>query len=281
VSARRASRAWGRRLAQALAVGGGLVMLFPLYLTFVFATQPDPAIASAPAPLWFGPALGANLSELFVRLPFFWQNLWMSLRVALATALSQLVLCSLAGYAFAMLEFRGKDVLFALLLSTLLLPGFLGMIPHRLLIGWLGWHDTARGLVVPAAASALGIFLMRQYVSRAVSRELLEAARLDGCTTTGIYWRIVLPVVTPALSALALIAFVGSWNDLGRQMMTLHDMPVYTAPLALSALVGTGHPPLGAMFAGAALTLLPVIAVFALCARRLFRNLVVDSNAGL
>jgi multiple sugar transport system permease protein len=174
------------------------------------------------------------------------------------------------------------SVLRSLLLSTLLLPSFVGMIPHRMLIGWLGWHDTARGLVVPAAASALGIFLMRQYIEKAVSRELVEAAKLDGCSTTGVYWRIVLPSIYPALAALALIAFVGSWNDYAAQLMTLHDMQVYTAPMALDAMVGTGGPPpVGPLFAGAALSMLPVLAVFALCARRLFQSLVVDSNVGL
>jgi multiple sugar transport system permease protein len=276
----RATRAWGRRLSRAAVVTGGLVMLFPLYLTFVFATHTDQAILSSPAPIWFGPALGGNLRDLLGRLPFFWQNLWMGLRVAAVTALLQVLLCSVAGYAFAMLRFKGKDVIFALVLATLLLPGFLGMIPLRMMIGWLHWYDTARGLVVPAAASALGIFLMRQYVGTAVSRELIEAARLDGCSTTGIYWRIVLPLVRPALAALALIAFIGSWNDLTAQMMVLHHMPLYTAPLALSSLVGIGRAPLGALFAGAALTLLPVMAMFALCARGLFRNLVIDGTSG-
>lgn len=281
MSTRSAARAWRRRLSRALVIAGGLLLLFPLYLTFVFATHTDAAIHSSPAPIWFGHALGGNLRELLTRLPFFRQNLWMSLRVAAVTALAQALLCSVAGYAFAMLRFKGKDALFALVLSTLLLPGFLGMIPHRMLIGWLDWYDTAHGLVIPAAASALGIFLMRQYVGTAVSRELIEAARLDGCTTTGIYWRIVLPLVRPALAALVLIVFIGSWNDLTAQMMVLHDMPLYTAPLALSSLAGNGGVPLGAVFAGAALTLLPVMAVFALCARGLFRNLVVDSSAGL
>jgi multiple sugar transport system permease protein len=280
MSARARTSAWRRNLTRALVVGGGLAMLFPLYLVFVFATHTDEAITSSPAPLWFGSAFGSNLRELVERLPYFWQNLWMSVRVAGAVALLQMVLCSLAGYAFAMMEFRGKDVLFALLLSTLLLPGFLGMIPHRMMIGWLGWNDTARGLIVPGAASALGIFLMRQYVGTAVTRELIEAARLDGCSTTGVYLRIVLPLVRPALAALALIGFIGAWNDLLRQMMTLHDMQAYTAPLALRSLLGSGHFPLGATFAGVAVTMLPVITVFALCARRLFQTLAIDSTAG-
>jgi multiple sugar transport system permease protein len=280
MSARSTARSWRRALSRAILVGGGLAMLFPIYLIFVFATHTDAAITSSPAPLWFGSAFAGNLRQLLERLPYFWQNLWMSVRVAGAVALLQVVLCSLAGYAFALLEFKGKDVLFALLLSTLLLPGFLGMIPHRMLIGWLGWHDSAAGLVVPGAVSALGIFLMRQYIGTAVSRELIEAARLDGCSTTGIHVRIVLPMVRPALAALALIAFIGAWNDLLRQLMTLHDMEAYTAPLALRSIVRTGYTPLGPLFAGAALTMLPVIAVFAFCARSLFRTLAMESSAG-
>jgi multiple sugar transport system permease protein len=261
-------------------VGVGVAMLLPLYLVFVFATHTDAEIMSSPAPIWFGSAFRTNLADLLQRLPYFWQNLWMSVRVAGAVALLQMLLCSLAGYAFAMLEFRGKDVLFALVLSTLLLPGFVGMIPHRMMMGGLGWNDSARGLIVPGAAGALGIFLMRQYIGKAISRELVEAARLDGCGTTGFFFRIVLPIVSPALAALALIAFLGSWNDLLRQMMTLHDMETRTAPFALDSLIGFGPLPLGALFVGSALTMLPVIAVFALCARRLFRTLAVDSSAG-
>ncbi len=276
----RARRAWRRALANAAIIGLGLFILFPLYLMVVFATHTDARIMTSPAPLWFGNALEQNLAELLQRLPFFWRNLGISLRAAGLAAALQVVLCSIAGYAFAMLEFKGKDLLFALVLSTLLLPGFLALIPHRMLIDALRWNDTVRGLVVPAASSALGIFLMRQYVQKAVSRELIEAAKLDGCGPTGIYWRVVMPVCRPAVAALALIAFLGAWNDLGRQIMTLHDMQAYTAPLALRSIVGNIHFPLGPSFAGASLTILPVIAVFALCARSLFRTLAVDSSAG-
>ncbi len=177
------SRARARhRLAQrAGVVLLGLAMVFPLYLMFVFATHDDARIMSSPAPLWFGPSLRENLGGLLALRPHFARNLAVSLEAATATALLQMLLCSIAGYAFAMFEFKGKDLLFALILVTLLIPGFLGMIPHRMLIDRLGWADSVHGLVIPAAGGALGIFLMRQYVSKAVSRELIEAAKLDGC----------------------------------------------------------------------------------------------------
>lgn len=274
------SRARALFVNRALVVLLGLGMAFPLYLVFVFATHDDARIMSSPAPLWFGPSLRENLGGLLALRPHFLQNLAVSLEAATATALLQMVLCSLAGYAFAMFEFKGKDLLFALILATLLLPGFLGMIPHRMLIDRLGWANTVHGLVIPAAGGALGIFLMRQYVSKAVSRELIEAAKLDGCSPTGVYWRVVLPVVRPAIAALALIAFLQSWTDVGRQLLTLHDMERYTATLALASLVGNGHLPLGPIFAGAAISMLPVLIVFSLCARSLFRTLVVESSGG-
>jgi multiple sugar transport system permease protein len=274
------SRARALLVNRALVVLLGLAMAFPLYLVFVFATHDDARIMSSPAPLWFGPSLRENLGGLLALRPHFLQNLAVSLEAAAATAGLQMILCSLAGYAFAMFEFKGKDLLFALILATLLLPGFLGMIPHRMLIDRLGWANTVHGLVIPAAGGALGIFLMRQYVGKAVSRELIEAAKLDGCSPTGVYWRVVLPVVRPAIAALALIAFLQSWTDVGRQLLTLHDMERYTATLALASLAGNGHLPLGPIFAGAAISMLPVLIVFALCARSLFRTLVVESSGG-
>lgn len=274
------SRARRRFLSRALVVALGALLAFPLYMVFVCATHTDARLMAAPAPLWFGAALRDNLHGLLELRPFFWRNLGVSLEAAALTSALQVVLCSIAGYAFAMLEFRGKDALFTLLLVTLLLPGFLGFIPNRMLIDRLGWNDSVHGLVIPAASSALGIFLMRQYVSKAVSRELIEAAKLDGCGTTGIYWRVVLPLVRPAIAALALIAFLQSWNDLGRQILTLRRMEAYTATLAIRSMLGNGHVPLGPVFAGAAVTTLPVLVMFALCARNLFRTLAVDSSAG-
>ncbi len=152
MSARQRSRR--RHVLRALVLLGGISLLAPLYLMLVFATHTDAEIMSMPAPLWFGSHLEGNLRELFARLPHFAANLWMSLRAASTTALLQVVLCSIAGYAFAMMRFRGKDVLFALVLATLLLPGSLGMIPRLLLIEKLGWYDTVRGLAIPSAASA-------------------------------------------------------------------------------------------------------------------------------
>ena len=171
-------------------------MLAPFWFMFVFATHSRSEIFNLPPPLWFGDDLAANFTLLTERLPF-WRNLGWSVYVALMATVLTLLFCSMAGYAFALMEFRFKKALFGLVMATMLLPSFMNMIPMFMIMDALGWIDQQRALYVPGAASAFGIFLMRQFASTAVPRELVEAARMDGCGEFSIYWRIVLPLMKP------------------------------------------------------------------------------------
>jgi multiple sugar transport system permease protein len=257
-----------------LVVGvGGLFMLAPFWFVFVFATHTNAEILAVPPPMWFGDALLDNLRTLLRLLPSFWQNMGWSLYVALTTTALNLFFCALAGHAFALLDFRGREPLFRLLLLTLLLPAFLGMVPTMLTMGWLGWMNEHRALIVPAAVSAMGVFMMRQYTASAVPRELVEAARLDGCSEFGIFWRVVLPLVWPALGTLALIVFIGAWNNFIGPLIVFRDVENYTLPLALRALQGTGQTPFGALCAGAAVAVLPLLVLFMFTSRRLIAGL--------
>ncbi len=157
-------RTAGSWVAYAIVGAGALVMLAPFYFMFVFATQSRSEIYSLPPPLWFGNDLLVNLQILTERLPF-WRNLGWSLYVALASTALTLLFCSMAGYAFALMEFRFKNALFTLVMATMLLPSFMNMIPTFLIMDALGWIDQHRALYVPGAASAFGIFLMRQFVA--------------------------------------------------------------------------------------------------------------------
>jgi multiple sugar transport system permease protein len=263
----------GTLLALVLVGLGALVMLAPFYLMFVFATHTDSAILSLPPPLWFGDALGDNLRTLVQRLPALWQNLGWSVYVALATTALNLFFCSLAGHAFALMEFPGRDRLFTAVLATLLLPSFLGMVPTVMVMSALGWMNEHRALIVPGACGAVGVFLMRQYIRAAVPRDLVDAARLDGTSEFGIYWRIVLPLVLPALGTLGLITFIGAWNNFVGPLIVLSDPERYTLPLALRSLQATGQTPWGAICAGAAIAVLPLMLIFALASRRLIEGL--------
>ncbi|HLO94489.1 MAG TPA: carbohydrate ABC transporter permease [Burkholderiaceae bacterium] len=262
-----------RLMGCALVLAGAVLMFAPFYLMLVFATHSNSEILSVPPPLWFGDALLDNLHILLERVPFFWRNLGWSFYVALAITALNLLLCSLAGHAFALLDFPGRERAFALVMATMLLPGFLSMVPTVLTMAWLGWLNEHKALIVPGACSALGIFMMRQYIGSVVPKELIEAARLDGCGEFGIYWRIVLPLTGPAMGTLGLITFIGSWNNFMGPLVVIRDMDLYTVPLALRALQGSGQTPWGALSAGAAIAVLPLLLIFVMASRRLIAGL--------
>jgi len=275
--ARKRARAGESRAAlwigRLVVLAGAFTMLVPFWFMFVFATHSNSEILSMPPPLWFGHSLGDNLRDLLERLPTFWWNLLWSLWVGVATTALNLFFCSLAGHAFALLDFAGKERLYAAIMLTMLLPGFIFMVPTALTMSWLGWTNEHRSLIVPGACGALGIFLMRQYIESAIPRDLVEAARLDGCSEFAIWWRVVLPLLGPALGTLALITFIGSWNNFIGPLVVLRDMDRYTLPLALRSLQGSGQTPWGALCAGAAIAVLPLLVLFAFTSRRLIAGL--------
>ncbi|MFO1253417.1 carbohydrate ABC transporter permease [Inhella proteolytica] len=260
------------RAAQLLVALGAVLMAAPFYVMFVFATQSRAEIFAVPPPLWFGDDLLNNFRILTERIPF-WRNLGWSLYVALASTALTLLFCSMAGYAFAMFEFRFKRPLFALVLGTMILPSFMSMIPSFMIMDLLGWIDQPRALYLPGAASAFGIFLMRQYVKSAVPKELIEAARMDGCSEFGIYARIVLPLLKPAMGTLGLIAFIGSWNNFVGPLIVMRTPENFTLPLALRLLQNPVDTEWGALIAGAAIATLPLLLLFALASRQLIAGL--------
>ena len=251
---------------------GSLFMLAPFYFMFVFATHSRADIFSLPPPMFFGDFFFNNLDILTKRLPF-WRNLGWSIYVALASTALTLVFCSMAGYAFAMFEFRLKRALFALVMATMLLPSFMNMIPTFLVMDVLGWIDQPRALYIPGAASAFGIFLMRQFIASTVPRDLVEAARMDGCSELGIYVRIVLPLLKPALGTLGLITFIASWNNFINPLVVMRSIDMYTLPLALRNLQSPVDTEWGALMAGSAIATLPLIVLFAISSRQLISGL--------
>ena len=261
------------RWAAYLIVGiGALFMLAPFWFMFVFATHSRSEIFNLPPPMWFGDDLATNFKLLTERIPF-WQNLGWSLYVALMATVLTLLFCSMAGYAFALMDFRFKKPLFGLVMATMLLPSFMNMIPMFMIMDVLGWIDQQRALYVPGAASAFGIFLMRQFATSAVPKELVEAARMDGCGEFSIYWRIVLPLLKPALGTLALITFIQSWNNFINPLIVMRSVPNYTLPLALRSLQSTMNTEWGALMCGSAIATLPLIVLFAITSRQLIAGL--------
>jgi len=260
------------RAAYALVGVGALVMLLPFYFMFVFASHSRTEIFNLPPPLFFGSSFLSNLDILTTKIAF-WRSLGWSLYVALASTALTLLFCSMGGYAFAMYEFRGKQPLFTLVMGTMLLPSFLGMIPSFMIMDAFGWIDQPRALYIPGAASAFGIFMMRQFVSSAIPRDLVEAARMDGCGEWGIYWRIVLPLLKPALGTLGLITFIASWNNFIGPLIVMRSPEMYTLPLALRSMQSPVNTEWGAVMAGSAIATLPLLVLFAISSRRLIDGL--------
>jgi len=266
-------------LAWLLVGGGGVLLIAPFYFTFVFATHPRTEIFNTPPPLWFGLSSLSNFDLLLERLPF-WRNLGMSLYVAGMTTALNLLLCSLAGYAFATYEFRFKRELFAVVLGSMMLPSFLNMIPSFMVMDALGWIDQPRALYVPAAASALGIFMMRQYIASAIPRDLIDAARMDGCGEFRIFWSVVRPLLGPAMGTLGLITFISSWNNFVAPLVVMRSAENYTLPLALRSMQSPNNTEWGALMMGSAIAMLPLLIVFFFSARRLVAGLTSGAVRG-
>jgi multiple sugar transport system permease protein len=258
--------------AYCLVGAGALIMLAPFYFMFVFATHSRGDIFSMPPPVFFGHDFLLNLKILTSRIPF-WRSLFWSLYVGLGSTALTLLFCSMGGYAFALFEFRYKKALFALVMATMLLPSFMNMIPTFMIMDALGWIDQPRALYIPGAASAFGIFLMRQFVATSVPRELIDAARMDGCGELGIYVRIVLPLLKPALGTLGLITFIASWNNFIGPLIVMRSPDMYTLPLALRSLQSPVDTEWGALMAGSAIATIPLLVLFVLSSRQLIAGL--------
>jgi multiple sugar transport system permease protein len=262
-----------------LLIAMALVTLFPFYWMFVLATHTQGDIFSAPPPLWFGDALERNYESLLGRLPF-WRNLWNSVYVAVMATVTTLFFCSLGGFGFAMYQFRYKNLLFGLLVVTLMIPGLLNIIPYFLIVQFLGWLNQPIALWFPGMASAFGIFLMRQYIASAISRDLMDAARIDGASEFRIYRSIVVPLIKPALGTLGLLTFIGSWNSFMGPLVVLRSREAFTLPLALRTLEGQIQADWGAIMLGTALAVLPLLIIFVFASRQVIEGLTAGSIKG-
>jgi multiple sugar transport system permease protein len=268
------------RILTLLLVATGVVLLAaPFWFTFVFATHARQEIFASPPPAWFGTHLVDNVRLLLERLPF-GRNLALSLYVAGMTTVLNLLLCSLAGYAFAVHEFRFKKPLFALVVGSMMLPAFLNMIPTFMVMDLLGWMDQPRALYVPGAAGALGIFLMRQYIGSAIPRDLIDAARMDGCGELRTFWTVVLPLCGPALGTLGLITFINAWNNFVGPLVVMRSVENYTVPLALRSMQSPNNTEWGALMAGSAIAMLPLLVAFVFSVRRLVAGLTAGAVRG-
>lgn len=199
-----------------------------------------------------------------------------SVFIATASTLLTLFFCSLGGYAFAKYQFRGKTILFGILLASMMVPFQVLLVPLFGLMYDIGWLNSYKAIIIPFSVGAFGVFLMRQFIVT-IPSELLDAARIDGCSEFGIYYRIVLPIIKPALGALTIYSFLSSWNGYLWPLIVLRDEAKYTLPIGLANLVGIYRQDYGMLMAGTLLSLLPIVILFLAMQREFVQGITLGS----
>jgi len=272
---RRRSRDSGAEVGKAgplvylvLAVAAAL-SVFPLYFMVVVATRSNDVIGGLPPVLTPGGQLADNVQRLLDNADaHFLRGLGNSVLVSASVTIAVVLFSTLAGFAFAKLPFRGRNALLLVIIATMAIPVQLGLIPLYILMVKLGWVGDLKAVIVPFLVSGFGVFMMRQYAASAVSDELIEAARVDGCSTLRIYWNVVLPAVRPAAAVLGLFTFMQTWNDFLWPYSVLNqDQP--TVQLSLATLSSGYYSDFAQIFAGTALATLPLLLVFLLFGRQI------------
>jgi ABC-type glycerol-3-phosphate transport system permease component len=266
-----------------LLAGAGILFVAPFGWMLSVAGQ-DPGGVFAQPFRWIPEQYRwGNFAEATSLLPF-WRYAANTLLVTGSVLIGTLLSSSLVAFGFARLRFRGRNVLFSLCLATMMLPGQVTMIPLYLLFSRLGWVDTYLPLIVPSFfGSPFAVFLLRQFFLT-IPREYDEAALLDGAGWFRIYWSVALPLSRPALATVALVTFVGTWNDFYGPLIYLNSPELATLTLGLSMLksqvIGTGSTPWHILMAGAVLVLLPNIAVFFLAQKQFIKGIATGGIRG-
>ncbi|MDB9312328.1 carbohydrate ABC transporter permease [Spirulina sp. CS-785/01] len=256
-----------------LAVG----MLFPLlWLISTSLKSPTEQVFGFPPQLIPQHPTLENFRTVWETYPF-GRYLFNSVLVAVLTVTLNLLFCSLAAYPLARLAFRGREVIFAVIISTIMIPFQIVMIPLYILTVQLGLRNSYLGLIFPAIASAFGIFLLRQ-AFQGVPKELEEAGRIDGCSELGIWWHIMIPSVRPALVTLAIFVFIGSWSDFLWPLIVVDREEYYTLPLGVATLASTFSLDWRLIAAGSVISILPVLFLFVFAQRYIIPT---ESGSGM
>jgi cellobiose transport system permease protein len=254
-------------VAYALIVLAAIVSVFPLYWTIVAASHTNHEMASTPPP--FAPSGSifhnvhlamqqANLARAIVN----------SVIVAGIISIGTVLCCTLAGFAFAKLRFRGRGALLGIVVGTMMVPTQLGIIPLFVVIAKLHWVNHLQAVVLPTLVSAFGVFFMRQYLQQALPIELIEAGWVDGASTSRIFVTIVLPIARPAMAVLGMLTFLTAWNDFFWPIIALTTRNP-TVQVALAGLGGGYVPDQAVIMAGTLVGTLPILVVFVVLGRHI------------
>ena len=258
---------------------GAVWMLLPLVWMLSASLMPLSEVIKVP-PVWFAPLKYsfANYVEVWSRIGFsrFFFN---SAFIALTITLAQLLTSSMAGFAFARYNFPGRNVFFVIVLSTMMIPFQVIMIPLFIMIARLGMVNTYWGIILPAIVSPFGIFMMRQFML-GIPSDLLDAARIDGAQEPYIYARIVLPLCKPAIAALSIFSFLGSWSNFLWPLIVVNSKKLWTLPIAMSRFTEQYISQTHLQMAGASVMFIPVLIVFLMMQRNFIEGIAMTGLKG-
>lgn len=255
-----------------------LIWVFPLYWGLTSSFKTEQAMFATPPQLFpLNPSL-MSFIELFRKthsVRWFLNSTF----VAVMTMIFVCIFSSMAGYAFAKLKFRGRNFLFYFMISTMMLPKYVLLVPLFRLMNTLGWFDSFAGLIIPELAAPFGIFMMRQFI-QTLPNELTESARIDGCNEFTTFIKIILPLTKPAIAALAIFTFVRSWNDYMWQLIVTKSEMMKTLPLGVAGLQQENLIQYGQMMAGATLSAMPMILIFIIFQKYFTRGITLGAVKG-
>ncbi|HEY0735293.1 MAG TPA: carbohydrate ABC transporter permease [Herpetosiphonaceae bacterium] len=258
---------------------GAIMMVFP-FLWMILTSLKDLSQAFIIPPKWIpDPVVWSNYPASLQALPFgraYFNSFYISFIVVGAT----LITASMAAYAFAKIRFPGHEIVFMLFLATMMVPGQVTIIPLYLIMQQLGWVNTHLSIIVPGALfNAFAVFLLRQFI-RGIPKELEEAAIVDGANRWRIYWSIILPLLVPAMSALGIFLFLGSWNNYFIPLIFLSDPNLFTVPLMLDQFKGQYTVDWTLLMAGSAIAVIPVLVVYLIGQRKIIEGITLTGLTG-
>jgi len=247
-----------------------LLSLGPFYFMFVIATRKLEVINAVPPPFLPGSEFGENFGRVLDNEhAAFMYGLMNSILVSSVITISVVFFSSLAGFAFAKLRFKSKNGMLLVIIATMMIPTQLGVIPlFDMMVNWFDLAGDLSAVILPFLVSGFGVFMMRQYAASAVSDELIEAARVDGCTTFRIYWSVVLPALRPAMGVLGLLTFMEQWNSFLWPYAIL-DADTPTVQVSLALLSSAYYTDYAQVFAATAVATVPLLIVFVIFGRQI------------
>ncbi|MCS6844830.1 MAG: carbohydrate ABC transporter permease [Caldilineales bacterium] len=257
-------------------IAGSAIMVAPFVVMLVVSLVPTEAFMARRFQL--AEMSLDNYLQVFKAVPFgrYYLN---SILVAVSVTTGQVLISSLAAFAFARLRFKGRETLFLLYLATLMIPFPVTLIPNFLIINRLGWYNTYPALVVPGLFSAFSTFLLRQYY-RTIPAELDEAARMDGASSLRIWWQIIVPLSGPVLATLAIFVFQNTWNEFLWPLVVTTSEEMRTIPVGLSYFVGQYSTAWGLLMAGSVIAVLPILAIYVVAQKWFVQGIALSGLGG-